>query len=173
MHWKDLLPQLTLVVTPYFFCFPVHSCLKGTGLTQNLQPSMKRLNASCDFCPKKFCSPGQYAKHAFTRHKDKVRFNKNGFTFVNCNVSTKIRAGCSVTWGQFHKLFCAKNRSFMPYAELLRHKKASQKLGVERNYLRVGRKLVKEINPRTQDWVTFCQLGIDCHFGLGLADLLS
>ena len=61
----------------------------------------------------------------------------------------------------------------MPYAELLRHKKASQKLGVERNYLRVGRKLVKEINPRTQDWVTFRQLRIDCHFGLGLADLLS
>ena len=45
--------------------------------------------------------------------------------------------------GRFHKL-C---RSFPPYAQLLRYKKASQKFGVERKQFGVGCKTVNEMSP--------------------------
>ena len=52
-----------------------------------------------------------------------------------------LDATCSyltlVLWGRLHKLFCALRQSFGPYAKLLRHKIASQKLGldVERKWI--------------------------------------
>ena len=52
--------------------------------------------------------------------------------------------------GRFHKSLCALHWSFMPYAQLLRHLKTSQKLGVGCKLCGVGRKPIYKIDLSIQ-----------------------
>ena len=87
-----------------------------------------------------------------------------------------ISDGLNPSWGRFHKLFCAQHQSFAPYAELLCHKKASQKLGVVLTTLIWERLRVKGEDPEG-DWLNYGMWGdftlnksrvhiTECHWSL-------
>ena len=50
-------------------------------------------------------------------------------------------------WGQFHKPICALRQSFDPYAKILRHNKASQKLHIGHKRMALGTKQFMKSTP--------------------------